>query len=369
MEKEDIGYMQKALDLAEQARGRTSPNPMVGALIVKDGAVVGSGYHHQAGTPHAEVHALKEAGRKAFGATMYVTLEPCSHHGRTPPCSRAVIEAGLSKVVVAMEDPNPLVAGRGIREMREAGIEVKVGVLEEKAQKLNEVFIKYITTQRPFVMIKTAMTMDGKIATSSGDSRWVTGAESRELVHRWRAWYDAILVGIGTVLADDPCLTCRLPGETKNPLRIVLDSTGKIPLESRLLNTLSEAPVIIATTDKISAEKRSALAKRGAEVLILAEDKGRPKLKELLRELSAREISSLFVEGGAQVNAAFIKEGLVDKAAWFVAPKIVGGQEAPGPVADLGVLKMQEAEPLYDLSINMVGEDLLIEGYFKNKPL
>ncbi len=364
MPNTDEYFMTMALELAAKARGRTSPNPMVGAVIVKDGKVIGTGYHKKAGTPHAEVYALREAGDTAKGATMYVTLEPCSHFGRTPPCSQAVIAAGLKRVVVAMEDPNPLVKGRGLQQLRDAGIAVKTGVLEAEAVRLNEIFIKYITTGTPFVLVKAAMTLDGKIAASSGDAKWVSGKNSRRLVHQWRDQYDAILVGVGTVLADDPLLTTRLDsGSGHNPVRIVMDSTGKIPLEAQMLRNTKEAPVIIVTTEKISPDSRRAYEKLGAEVFVAPEDNGKPDVQALLTELGRRQISSLLVEGGALINATFLRRGLVDKIAWFIAPKIIGGTEAPTPVADLGLVKMSAAIDIKDITVELSGEDILIQGY------
>ncbi|GAB4258480.1 bifunctional diaminohydroxyphosphoribosylaminopyrimidine deaminase/5-amino-6-(5-phosphoribosylamino)uracil reductase RibD [Thermincola ferriacetica] len=364
MIKTDVKYMRMALELAAKARGNTSPNPMVGAVIVKDGRVIGKGYHMKAGTPHAEVHALREAGELSRGATMYVTLEPCSHYGRTPPCSKAVIAAGVARVVVAMEDPNPLVSGQGIQQMREAGIQVEVGLMEKEARELNEVFIKYIKTRRPFVVMKSAMTLDGKIATAMGHSRWITGEEARRLVHLWRSWYDAILVGIGTVLTDNPLLTCRLEDrQAQNPVRIILDSLGRLPVDVNVLKTIEQAPVIVVSTEKIPRERKAVLEKLGAEVLVLPEREGRPDLAALLDELGRREITSLFVEGGATVNASFLKNRLADKTVWFVAPKIVGGPQAPGPVGDMGIQFMDECLNIKNMSVQDIGPDLLITGY------
>lgn len=357
-------YMRLALELAEQARGRTSPNPLVGAVIVKDGQIVGRGYHQKAGTPHAEVHALREAGELARGASMYVTLEPCSHYGRTPPCSRAVIEAGLSEVYVAMADPNPRVAGEGIRQLRDAGIKVEVGILEAAARRMNEIFIKYITAKQPFVLLKTAMTLDGKIAARTGHARWVTGPEARFRVHRIRDEYDAILVGVNTVLDDDPELNCRLPdGSGHDPVRLVLDTRARTPLNARILRVDSPAPTIIVTTDLAPAENIRRLKAVGAEIITMTSRDGRVDLPELLVDLGRREISSLLVEGGAEVSAAFLGAGLVDKVLWFIAPKIIGGRDAPGPVAGTGLARMDEALALRDISWGQAGNDFYMEGY------
>jgi len=363
----DRHYMQMALELAASARGRTSPNPMVGAVVIKDENVIGRGCHLRAGTPHAEVHALNEAGEEAKGATLYVTLEPCCHHGRTGPCAEAVIKAGISRVVVAMDDPNPLVAGGGIKRLREAGIEVTQGVLEEEARELNEVFIKYITTRRPFVVAKAAMSLDGKIATRSGKSRWITGSEARGYGHQMRDWYDAILVGIGTVLADDPSLTARLPGgRGRDPVRIILDSQARTPLEARVLTQQSEAPTIIAVTSGAPPGRLEALRQAGAEVLVVNSGL-RIELVEMMKTLGEKEITSVLIEGGAGVHGSAITAGIVDKAAWFIAPKIIGGREAPGPVGGQGVDDPSEAAELERLRVSRLGPDLYVEGYFKNR--
>lgn len=357
-------YMRLALELAARARGRTAPNPLVGAVVVKDGKIIGQGYHQKAGTPHAEVHALREAGTKARGSTMYVTLEPCSHYGRTPPCSKAVIEAGLAEVYVAMQDPNPKVAGRGIQQLRAAGIKVEVGLLSEEARRLNEIFIKYITTKRPFVLLKTAMTLDGKIAARTGHARWITGPEARNTVHQIRDEYDAILVGVNTVIADDPELTCRLPGgEGHDPVRLILDSRARMPLNARALQFDSPAPTIIVTTDLAPEENLTGLKAAGAEVITVPCLGGRVDLPELLAELGRREISSLLVEGGAEVSAAFLSGALVDKVLWFIAPKIVGGRDAPGPVGGIGRERMDEALVLRDITWGQAGSDIYVEGY------
>ena len=356
-------YMRMALKLAEKAAGRTSPNPLVGAVIVKDGKIIGRGYHLRAGTPHAEIHALREAGDKAVGAALYVTLEPCSHFGRTPPCSQAVIKAGIAEVYVAMQDPNPLVAGRGIKQMGEAGIRVHVGLLEDEACRLNEIFIKYITTRTPFVLLKTAMTLDGKIATRTGHSRWVTGEAAREMVHCLRDRYDAILVGVNTILADDPALTCRVP-EGRDPVRIVLDSRARTPAGALAVMQESPASTYVVITDKAPFGRIVDLSATKAKIIRAAADsQGRVDLPSLLRKLGEMEITSLLVEGGAEVAASFLEAGLVDKVLTFVAPKIIGGSEAPGPVSGRGKETMDGAIPLTGVTYGHVGDDLYIEGY------
>lgn len=363
MRGEDIHYMHMALELAVKALGRTSPNPLVGAVVVRDGQVVGSGYHARAGTPHAEVHALREAGGKAKGATLYVTLEPCCHHGRTGPCTEAVIKAGIAKVVVAMRDPNPKVAGNGVKILQNAGITVETGVLEEQSRRLNEVFIKYISTKLPFVILKTAMSLDGKIATAGGESQWITGPESRAMAHLLRDRCDAILVGVGTVLADNPSLTTRLPdGGGKDPVRVVLDSRAGTPVEARIITQKSQAPTIIAATSGAPREKLRLLSDAGAQIMQLPAGVNGVSLPELLRRLGEQEITCLLVEGGAGVNGSFIEQNLVDKVFWFVAPKIIGGRSAPGPVGGAGITALADAMKLSDISLHRLGEDICIEG-------
>lgn len=356
--------MQMALDLARRGLGRTSPNPMVGAVVVKDGRVVGRGYHARAGTPHAEIHALKEAGDLAKGATLYVNLEPCCHYGRTGPCTEAILAAGVKRVVVAMEDPNPLVCGRGLERLRQAGVEVTLGVMEEEARRLNEVFIKYITTRRPFVILKVAMSLDGKIATRTGESHWITGPEARLAVHRLRDRYDAILVGINTVIKDDPSLTTRLPGEEgRDPVRVVVDSSARIPLHARVLTQKSLAPTIIAVTERAPREKVRRLQEAGAQVLVIPDEGSRVNLAALMDELGRREITSVLVEGGGEIHASFLKSRLADKVVWFIAPLIIGGQKAPGPVGGEGFAWLSEAIRLKDVSFTRYGDDFCLEGY------
>lgn len=363
MREEDRYNMRMALELAAKALGRTSPNPMVGAVVVRDGRVVGIGYHARAGTPHAEVHALRAAGEMARGATLYVTLEPCCHHGRTGPCTEAVINAGISRVVMAMTDPNPGVAGRGAQRLREAGIKVETGVMEDEAKKLNEVFIKYITTGIPYVVMKTAMSLDGKIATAGGESQWITGPESRAFVHRLRDRYDAILVGSGTVLADNPSLTTRLPGGGgKDPVRIVLDSRARTPVNAQIITQESKAATYIVTTGKAPVEKVKQLESAGARVLQTGTAENGIDLPEMLREMGRREITSILVEGGARVNGSFIGGNLVDKVFWFLAPKIIGGASAPGPVGGAGITALADALKIEDIYIHRCGDDICIEG-------
>lgn len=364
----DSYYMQMALDLATKALGHTSPNPMVGAVVVKDGRVAGTGYHAKAGTPHAEVLALAQAGEAARGATLYVTLEPCCHHGRTGPCTEAVIRAGVRRVVAAMTDPNPLVAGCGLKRLAEAGLEVRSGVMEAEALRLNEVFVKYITTKFPFVVMKAAMTLDGKIATRTGQSRWITGPEAREYVHRLRDRYDAIMVGVGTVLADDPSLTTRLPeGGGKDPVRIIVDSNARTPPGAKVIRQASGAPVIIAVTSQAPQERVRALQAFGAQVLTITGPGPLVNLLGLLVELGAREITGVLVEGGAGIHGSLLESGVVDKVVWFIAPKFFGSALAPGPVAGGGVAAPDDAYLLRDVAVRRFGADIGLIGYMNQR--
>ena len=332
--------MREALRIARHAEGRTSPNPLVGAVVVRDGKIVAEGWHRRAGTPHAEIHALNMAGELAAGATLYVTLEPCSHFGRTPPCARAIVEAGIKKVVAAMSDPNPKVAGRGFEILRTAGVEVEVGLLEAEARALNEIFIKWVTKNLPFVTMKFACSLDGKIATVGGESQWISGEASRKFSHHLRDIHDAILVGVGTVLADNPSLTTRLV-EGKNPARVIVDSNARTPLSSKVVTDKS-AQTIIAVTSIAPSEKISALKNLGVEI-IFAGDGERVDLKILMNELARREITSVLVEGGGTIHFSMLKEKLVDKIFAFVAPKIIGGKNSLTAVAGAGFEKLSDA--------------------------
>ena len=362
MDNIDEKFMKLALSLAEQARGRTNPNPMVGAVIVRDGQILGRGYHRKVGTPHAEIHAIADAGEQTKDATIYVSLEPCSHYGRTGPCTQAIIDAGLSRVVMAMTDPNPMVSGRGKSILENHGIQVKTGVLENEARKLNEAFIKYITTRQPFVIMKTAMSLDGKIATASGRSQWISSEDSRKMVHRIRDEVDAILVGIGTTLHDNPSLTTRLPDDQgQDATRIILDSRARIPLESKVLNLDSSARTIIVVTPNAPQEKIAQIKQR-AEVLIVPENNGRVDLQILMEKLGQMEIMSVLLEGGAEVNASALKAEIVDKVMAFIAPKLIGGSGSPGPIGGEGIQYLSEAVSLTDISVTRVGKDILITG-------
>ncbi len=352
--------MREALRIARHAEGRTSPNPLVGAVLVRDGKIVAEGWHRKAGTPHAEIHALNMAGELSRGATLYVTLEPCSHFGRTPPCARAIVDAGISRVVAAMSDPNPQVAGRGFEILRAANIAVEVGLLEEEARRLNEVFLKWVTQKLPFVTMKFACSLDGKIATVDGESQWISGMESRKFTHRLRDINDAILVGVGTVLADNPSLTTRLVNG-KNPVRIIVDSTCRTPLDAKVI-TDGQARTIFATTANAPSEKISALKKFGVEI-ITAGSGERVDLKILMHELAVREITSVLVEGGGTIHFAMLNAGLVDKIFAFVAPKIIGGASALTGVAGAGFAKLSDTVTLKNFTAEKIGDDFLLTGY------
>lgn len=357
----DKFFMERALRLAEKGVGSTSPNPMVGAVLVKDGEIIGEGFHKKAGEPHAEVLALKQAGERARGAELFVTLEPCSHYGRTPPCVQAIIKAGVTGVVAAMEDPNPLVSGRGIKMLEEAGIQVRVGVMEERARKLNEVFIKYITTKKPFVVGKIAQSLDGKIALSSGISRWITGEPARIRAHELRSRYDAVMVGIGTVLADDPLLTCRLPGREKDPVKIVVDSTLKIPVNARLFQ--DSGKVIIAATQKADRQKMRVLKELGADIIETESNGGdMVNLPQLFEILGTMGITGVLVEGGSRLLASLSKEELLDKLIIFMAPRLIGA-EGLSSVGNLFVDELKKTPRFTIESLEQIGEDIMLEAY------
>lgn len=369
LQHRDEFYMHKALNLAARARGRTSPNPLVGAVVVKDGAIVGQGFHQKAGTPHAEVHALQQAGELAKGATLYVTLEPCSHQGLTPPCAQAVIAAGIKRCVVATEDPNPLVNGHGLAGMKEAGIEIVTGVLRSRAERQNEVFLKYMESGLPFVILKTAMTLDGKIASSGGDSKWITSEPARQWVHRLRDQVDGIMVGIGTVLADDPLLNTRLiDRDGRDPVRLILDGSLDLPLTSRIADSSHEQPTLVFTSPSADRQRAREMEQCGMEVITVDGLPDDLNLEQVLQVAAHRKICSILVEGGGTVNASLLKYGLVDKLYWFIAPKIIGGRTAPSPVQGSGLSTMAEAIEVEDINSEFIGPDLLISGYIK-KPV
>ncbi|RAP76442.1 bifunctional diaminohydroxyphosphoribosylaminopyrimidine deaminase/5-amino-6-(5-phosphoribosylamino)uracil reductase RibD [Paenibacillus montanisoli] len=360
----DEMYMRLALDMASKAQGQTEINPVVGCVVVKEGRIVGLGAHLRRGEGHAEVHALKMAGEQAEGATVYVTLEPCSHHGRTPPCCERIIEAKAARVVVACTDPNPQVAGRGIERIRQAGIAVDVGLLGEESMRMNEMFNKYIVTKLPFVTMKSAMTLDGKLAAKTGDSRYVSGPAARELTHSLRHRHMGIMIGVETALADDPELTTRLSVPAVHPVRIIVDSSLRLPPQARMLQDRTSR-VIVLTTAGADEAKRNALTEAGAEVLACGAGT-RVDLKLAMQELGVREIGSILLEGGGKLNGAMLELGLIDKVMIFVAPKVIGGTDAPGVFQFGGFEKMSDAIPLREMSVEQVGSDILISGYFRS---
>jgi diaminohydroxyphosphoribosylaminopyrimidine deaminase/5-amino-6-(5-phosphoribosylamino)uracil reductase len=351
--------------MGRKAWGRTSPNPPVGAVVVKDGKVVGEGATHRPGGPHAEVVALRKAGEAAHGATLYVTLEPCSHFGRTPPCADAVVEAGVRRVVCCLQDPNPLVAGQGLQRLRDAGIEVVLGPLRDEAEHDLEPYLKAVWTGLPFVTLKLALSLDGKIATREGDSRWISSEASRRLVHRLRARSDAVLVGVGTALADDPELTPRLarPLRAGYPRRVIVDSRARLPLKSKALSRELAPTTIVAVTEGAKHARVAALERTGAEVWLVRPEAGRVDLVELLRRLCQTGYQSLLVEGGGELAAGLLEAGLVDKALLFYAPILLGGKSATSAIAGRGVASVAEAPRLRDLRYRPSGPDLMVEGY------
>ncbi len=361
--------MRLALRLARRARGFTSPNPLVGAVLVRGGRLLGCGWHRRAGEPHAEIEALRDAARRGYpvrGATLYVTLEPCSTHGRTPPCTEALLAAGIRRVVAGATDPNPRHAGRGFERLGRAGIRVEHGVLASEAARLNEAFNHWIVRRTPFVTVKAAMTLDGKIATAAGESKWITGEPARALAQRLRRDADAILVGVNTVLADDPALTVRAPaggggpGRVLKPVRrLVLDSRARTPLTARLLNDEGNALTTVVVTRAAPARRVAALARR-VRVVVAPARQGRPDLRWLLSRLGREEVTHLLVEGGGEVNAAFFAAGLVHRVAFFYAPRVVGGRTAPRAVAGAGFTTWAEIPRLREIEWRRVGEDLFL---------
>lgn len=360
-----MNYMKQALSLAKLALGQVSPNPAVGAVVVRDGEVVGQGYTQPPGSAHAEVMALNQAAENARGGALYVTLEPCAHYGRTPPCTKAITEAGIAEVRMAMLDPNPLVSGRGEHELEKAGIRTYVGEQEEDARKINEAYTNYITTGIPFVTVKFAMSLDGKIATKTGDARWISNEESRKYVHSMRYIADAIMAGANTVIADDPQLTCRYAGKggeiRKQPLRIIIDGKGRVSAKAQIFN--GPGKVLLVLGKPAEPEKKKAFISAGAEVLELPSGDGRVDLGGLLKLLGERQITSILVEGGGILAGSLFDQHLVDKVVAFVAPVIIGGEGAKSPVAGDGIAKMAEATHLRCASVERFGEDTMIIGY------
>lgn len=375
--------MRRAIELAKKGGGYVHPNPLVGCVVVKDGGVIAEGYHEKYGEFHAERNALTRCQSETNGASLYVTLEPCCHYGKTPPCTEIIIEKGIKKVFVGILDPNPLVAGKGVKILRDAGIEVEVGLCDNEICEMNKVFLKYITTKRPYVIMKTAMTLDGKIAAHTGDSKWVTNEESRKMVHELRSELAGVVVGIGTVLADDPMLTCRLEGEHHQPVRVVVDSNLRIPVDSQLVKTANEYRTIVACrhfdrseAERSEVEKSSlnvnkqkgfldslrSLEMTGAEIIECQSNNNRVDINDLMTRLGSMGIDSLLLEGGGTLNAAFLEAGCVDEVWAFIAPKIIGGEGAKTPVSGKGIDKMSEAINLQNIDIQNINGDILIKG-------
>lgn len=365
--EEDKKYMRMAIDLALNGQGHVNPNPMVGAVIVRDGRVLSSGWHHVYGDLHAERDALSRCAGDPAGATMYVTLEPCCHHGKQPPCTDAIMAAGISRVVAGMGDPNPLVAGHGLEILRRAGIEVSCGLFQDRLRHINRVFVKYITTKRPWVVLKSAMTLDGRIAARTGDSKWVSGEESRRLVHELRGRYSGIVAGIGTAVADDPMLNCRLDG-MRQPVRFIVDSRASLPLDSALVRTAGEYRTVVVHTADAPQQRLEALRSRGVELLECpsagtAASPGKVDLSAMMDRIGAMGIDSLLVEGGAELDWSMVAGGLVDEYYIFLAPKIIGGRNAKGPVGGEGFARMAEAVPVKVDSVTPCGTDWLVHGF------
>ena len=359
-------YMEHALGLAVKAQGRTSPNPMVGAVLVKDGYILGEGFTRPAGGPHAEIVALAEAGVSAQGSTLYVTLEPCAHHGRTAPCADALIAAGVKEVYSSIEDPNPDVCGKGHARLRDAGIPVHTGISQSAAAEINKPFFKYVASGQPWVTAKFAVSLDGKLATNMGESQWITGEQSRQRVHHIRNVTDAILVGAGTVLSDDPSLTTRLQDSNeniRNPLRIVLDSRGRVSPKARVYHPDTPGNSVLATTSQTKLSYCKRLESQGVTIWNLPEDaNGRVNLKSLLNKIGEEEMLTLLVEGGSEILGAFVADGLLDQVCAFFAPIIIGGKDAPGPVGEPGIGRLADALHLSNIVTENIGDDILVKG-------
>ena len=362
----DSEYMQKALELAEKGMGFVSPNPMVGAVIVKDGRIIGKGYHKKYGELHAERNAFadcKLSGNSAEGADLYVTLEPCCHYGKTPPCTEAIIENKIKRVFIGSSDPNPLVAGKGVEILKNHGIEVYEGILKDECDRLNEVFFHYITSGKPLVIMKYAMTMDGKIACFNGKSKWITGESARMNVQRDRHRYSAIMVGVNTVISDNPMLTCRIENGA-NPTRIICDTNLRTPLDCNIINTAKEIPTIIATccTD---IQRKSEYIKKGCQIIVTDRKENHVNLNQLVDELGKIKIDSIISEGGGELNWSALQSGIVDKVQAYIAPKIFGGENAKTPVSGTGFDSPDKACMLYDSHVKQIGDDFLIESRVK----
>jgi diaminohydroxyphosphoribosylaminopyrimidine deaminase / 5-amino-6-(5-phosphoribosylamino)uracil reductase len=363
----DARHLERTLELAARARGRTSPNPLVGAVVVKNGRTIGEGFHEAVGQPHAERIALGECSEDPAGATLYVSLEPCAHHGRTPPCTEAIVDAGIARVVIASDDPTPKASGRSLGILRDEGIEVDVqdGALGDAARLLNQPFRKHARTGRPLVVLKCAMTLDGKVATRTGDSQWISGEASRARAHRWRAESDAVAVGIGTALSDDPLLTARVEGVARQPLRVVFDSEAKLPLDSHLVETAGEVSLILVSSRAAGRTAPQALEAAGVDVIVASGQNEAARVESALDELGARDVQSLLLEGGPHLAGAFLEAGEIDEARMFVAPVMAGGRGARTPVEGVGVEEIARAERALWMDCEQIDEDVLITARLK----
>jgi len=359
--KIDEKYMRLALKLALKAQGRTSPNPIVGAVIVKNGRVVGTGYHKKCGQAHAEVNAIRRAGKNAQGADMYVTLEPCNHFGRTPPCTDAIIASGIKTVIVGMTDPNPVNNGKGIRKLNRSGVKTVCGILREEAAAINRPFIKFITTALPYITVKIAETIDGKIATRTGDSRWITSEESRKYVHQLRKVSDAVMVGVNTVIRDDPMLLSK-SSKDEQPARIIVDSGLRTPLKSRIFSNTKNSAVVIATAKRPPSWKVKKYEERGALIITAGTKNGKVDLAALAEILAGMGMINILAEGGGELSAGLLKYGLVDRFLFFIAPKIIGGRDAVTSIEGEGVLMARDAVGLKGVTMKSIGSDILVEA-------
>lgn len=358
----DKFYMNLALELAKKGKGRVNPNPMVGVVIVKDNKIIAQGYHEEYGNNHAEINAINNAKENLEGSTMYVTLEPCSHYGKTPPCVEKIIETKIAKVVIASLDPNPLVSGNGVKKLVDAGVEVVTGILDYENKKLNEVFMKYIVKKVPFVIMKSAMSLDGKIATKTGESKWISCEESRMNVHKLRNEVMGILVGVNTIIQDNPQLTCRLKNG-KTPIKIIVDSNLRIPLDSKVIKGAHHYRTIIITTSSSKESIVKELESKGVEIIIAESKDNRVDLNDMMKKLGQLNIDSILLEGGATLNFSAVKEGIVDKLQIYIAPKLIGGKVSKTPIGGNGIEKLKDSYQIRDINVKMVSEDILIEGY------
>jgi len=361
----DVKYMSLALELAEKGRGMVEPNPMVGAVVVKNSLIVGKGYHQVFGGPHAEVFALNEGKEDCTGATLYVSMEPCAHYGKTAPCVDAIIKAGIKEVVIAIIDPNPITSGKGMQKLHEAGIDVKVGVMESQAAKLNAPFLKLMQKGLPYVIVKWAMSLDGKIASHTGDSRWISSEESREYVHKIRGQVDGIMVGINTVRRDNPLLTCRIKGG-RNPRRIIIDSNATLSLNSRLINTIQESELFVAVSSNAPQERVEKLRQVGCKIIRTSNVNGLVDIKMLFQQLGKMNLTNILVEGGGRVITSVIEERLADKIMVFIAPILIGGEGAVSPIMGKGVTHIGESIKLIEITTKRFANDIVIEGVWRD---